>query len=144
LLQLARQINDDVPGVLIDMLEKALADKGKTLAGSSVAVLGLAMKDFSNDDRVSPVHDLINRLQAKDVEVRSYDPAVPSRYEHKKNSLEEAVRGADALLLTAVQQEFAEVDWLSIARLMGQSPILFDTKNRIPREVDAQVTVVRI
>jgi UDP-N-acetyl-D-mannosaminuronic acid dehydrogenase len=144
LLQTARRINDDVPGVLVSMLESALKETGKSLAGSRVAVLGLAMKDFSNDDRVSPVHDLIKLLQAKGVEVRSYDPAVPSKYEHKVDTLEDAVRGADALFLTAVQKEFAETDWLSVAGLMAKAPVLFDTKNRIPRDVDTKVKVVRV
>lgn len=144
LLQQARKINDGVPEVLIGMLEDALKAKGKTLAGSRVAVLGLAMKDFSNDDRVSPVHDLVKSLLAKGVEVRSYDPAVPSHYDHKVGSLDEAVRGADALILTAVQKEFAEADWAALASQMADSPILFDTKNRIPRTMDSQHTVVRI
>ncbi|MFY0543705.1 nucleotide sugar dehydrogenase [Brevibacillus sp. H7] len=144
LLQMARRINDNVPAVLISMLEAALKENGKSLAGSRVAVLGLAMKDFSNDDRVSPVHDLIKLLHSKGVEVRSYDPAVPSEYDHKADTLEEAVRGADALFLTAVQQEFADTDWLEVAALMGKSPILFDTKNRIPRDVDAKVKVIRV
>lgn len=144
LLQQARRINDGVPDVLIDMLENALKDKGKRLSGSRVAVLGLAMKDFSNDDRVSPVHDLVNNLQSRGVEVVSYDPAVPTRYEHKANTLQEAVQGADALLLTAVQKEFADIDWTSLVSNMAGSPVLFDTKNRIPRELDQSVTVVRI
>ncbi|RNB56986.1 nucleotide sugar dehydrogenase [Brevibacillus gelatini] len=144
ILQQARMTNDAVPEVLIGMLEKALQEKGKTLADSRVAVLGLAMKDFSNDDRVSPVHDIIRLLLAKGVEVRSYDPAVPTAYEHKKDSLEEAVRGADALILTAVQKQFAEVNWDDVAAQMADSAILFDTKNRIPRDSVSKATVVRI
>lgn len=144
LLQMARTTNDSVPSVLAGMLEKALQEKGKTLAGSRVAVFGLAMKDFSNDDRVSPVHDLIDVLTAKGVDVHSYDPAVPTRYKHKAETMEEAVRGADALMLTAVQKEFSDLDWNEVIALMNPSPILFDTKNRIPRSLDEQVTVVRI
>ncbi|MFJ9497361.1 nucleotide sugar dehydrogenase [Brevibacillus centrosporus] len=144
ILQQARMTNDAVPEVLINMLEDVLKEKGKTLAGSRVAVLGLAMKDFSNDDRVSPVNDLIGLLQTKGVEVRSYDPAVPTRYEHKVDSFEAAVKDADALFLTAVQKEFAEADWAAVAEQMADSPILFDTKNRIPRELVSKATVVRI
>lgn len=144
LLQTARRINDDVPTVLTNMLEEALREAGKSLAGSRVAVLGLAMKDFSNDDRVSPVHDLIKILQMRGVEVVSFDPAVPNPYEHKKATLEEAVKGADALFLTALQQEFVELDWSQMIAHMSKSPIMFDTKNRIPRDLDAQVKVVRI
>lgn len=144
LLQTARRINDSVPGIMADMLDDALKEAGKSLAGSRIAVLGLAMKDFSNDDRVSPIHDLISLLQSRGAEVSSYDPAVPTKYDHKKETLEQAVSGADAIILTAVQKEFAEIDWLEIAGAMGKSPILFDSKNRIPRNVDEQVKVIRI
>lgn len=144
LLQSARQINDNVPKVLVSMLERALREREKSLSGSRVAVLGLAMKDFSNDDRVSPVHDLIGLLLAAGAEVRSYDPAVPSRYPHKLDSLEAAVRGADAVILAAIQQAFIDLDWRSVAREMAPDAILFDTKNRIPRELDSEYRVLRI
>ncbi|MCK9906039.1 hypothetical protein MXD63_39375, partial [Frankia sp. Cpl3] len=93
LLQTARRINDSVPGIMADMLDDALKEAGKSLAGSRIAVLGLAMKDFSNDDRVSPIHDLISLLQSRGAEVSSYDPAVPTKYDHKKETLEQAVSG---------------------------------------------------
>jgi len=144
LMQQARCTNDAVPEVLIGMLEKALHEKGKTLAGSRVAVLGMAMKDFSNDDRVSPVHDMIKLLLAKGVDVRSYDPAVPTVYDHKTSTLEQAIKGADALFLTAVQKEFAEADWAAVAGQMADSPILFDTKNRISRDLPSHATLIRI
>jgi UDP-N-acetyl-D-mannosaminuronic acid dehydrogenase len=144
LLQTARRINDSVPAVMVEMLSAAFAEAGKSIAGSRIAVLGLAMKDFSNDDRVSPVHDLIKLLQARGAEVRSYDPAVPGDYEHKADTLEQAVKGADALLLTAVQKEFADIDWFAAAEWMAQPAILFDAKNRIPRELDAKVKVIRL
>jgi UDP-N-acetyl-D-mannosaminuronic acid dehydrogenase len=144
LLQIARRINDSVPAVMVEMLSAALGEAGKSLAGSRVAVLGLAMKDFSNDDRVSPVHDLINLLQDRGAQVRSYDPAVPGDYEHKADTLEQAVIGADALLLTAVQKEFVDMDWSSTVELMAKPAILFDAKNRIPRDMDAKVKVIRL
>ncbi|WP_438800597.1 hypothetical protein, partial [Acinetobacter baumannii] len=41
LLETARQINDSVPQVLVQMLEAELNKLNKTLGGSKVAVLGL-------------------------------------------------------------------------------------------------------
>ncbi|RNB90357.1 nucleotide sugar dehydrogenase [Brevibacillus fluminis] len=144
LLATARKTNDAVPATLVGILEKALVESGKTLANSRVAVLGIAMKDFSNDDRVSPVHDIIDSLKAQHADVVSYDPAVPTVREHKVATLEEAVRGADAVILAAIQKEFADLDWAHVVSLMGKSPILFDLKNHIPRELDATVNVLRI
>lgn len=144
LLSTARRINDGVPEALVGMLEQALSEVGKTMAGSRVAVLGIAMKDFSNDDRVSPVHDIIANLQKHHAEVVSYDPAVHTVRDHKAATLEEAVRGADAVILAAMQKEFTELDWSQVVAMMGKSPILFDMKNRIPRTMDQQVKVVRV
>lgn len=144
LLSTARNINDGVPEALVGMLEQALTEVGKTMAGSRVAVLGIAMKDFSNDDRVSPVHDIIANLQKHLAEVVSFDPAVHTVRDHKAATLEEAVRGADAVILAAMQKEFTELDWSQVVAMMGKSPILFDMKNRIPRTMDQQVKVVRV
>lgn len=144
LLSTARKTNDAVPATLVGMLEAALVEAGKTLANSRIAVLGIAMKDFSNDDRVSPVHDIIDSLKAQHADVVSYDPAVHTAHEHKAATLEEAVRGADAVILAAIQKEFAELDWQAVVSMMGKAPILFDLKNRIPRELDASVNVLRI
>lgn len=144
LLSTARTINDAVPSTLVGMLAAALGEVGKTLANSRIAVLGIAMKDFSNDDRVSPVHDIIHSLEGQHANVVSYDPAVHTVRDNKVDTLEEAVRGADAVILAAIQKEFAELDWSQVVSLMGKSPILFDLKNRIPRELDDSVKVLRI
>ncbi|MBG9773406.1 nucleotide sugar dehydrogenase [Brevibacillus laterosporus] len=144
LLTTARKTNDGIPTVLVNMLEQTLQSVGKRLADSKVAVFGLAMKDFSNDDRISPVHDFIELLLAKGVEVTSYDPAVHTPYDHKKDSLEAAVSGADALVLAAMQQEFTELNWAEVTGKMASSPVVLDLKNRIPRTLDEQVKVKRI
>ncbi|WP_232695728.1 nucleotide sugar dehydrogenase [Brevibacillus daliensis] len=144
LLATARNINDGIPTVLAGMLEEALISNGKRLGESKVAVLGLAMKDFSNDDRISPINDMIAILQQKGTEIASYDPAVPSYYAHKKDRLEDALHQADAVILAAMQKEFTDLDWEELVKGMTDSPVLMDLKNRMPRELDKKVKVVRI
>jgi len=136
LLELARRINDGVPTVMADMLEAALKENGKTLRGSKVALLGLAMKDFTNDDRISPPHVIADILRSRGAEVAAYDPAVPKRHAYQLDKLSDAVGGADALALLAVQREFLELDWHSIAAMMADKPVLLDAKNRIPKSVE--------
>ena len=141
LLEIARRINDSVPGVLADMLEAALAKRGKALRGSKVAVLGLAMKDFSNDDRISPPHHFVDILLQRGARVTAYDPAVPSVHAYKTDKLEEALEGADALALLAVQEEFLSYDWHGLMAKMAARPVLLDTKNRIPRSVESDESI---
>lgn len=144
LLEMARRINDDVPRILVDMAESALEKRGKTLAGSKVAMIGLAMKDFSNDDRISPPHDIVRILQDRGAEVKAWDPAVASEYEYKVQTLEEAVEGADALLYVTVQEAFLSIDWQETVRKMAADAVLIDTKNRIPRDLPDGVELYRI
>jgi len=136
LLETARRVNDAVPGVLADMTGQALAECGKKLAGSKIAVLGVAMKDFSNDDRISPPHHVAQILLERGANVLAYDPAVPSDYAYKAASLDEAVRGADALLLLAMQQEFVDIDWRELVAAMADGAVVLDAKNRIPKGIE--------
>lgn len=144
LLELARKINDSVPQVLVDMIGEELQKKGKSIHGSKVAVLGLAMKDFSNDDRISPPHHVVEILIEQGAKVRAYDPAVPSEYAYKVSSLTEAVEGADALIYLTAQEEFLEIDWKATIEGMTAQPVLLDTKHRIPKSAAEWAVLLRI
>jgi UDP-N-acetyl-D-mannosaminuronic acid dehydrogenase len=144
LLETARQINDQIPRILVSMLKHALEQQGKNLTGSKIAVLGLAMKDFSNDDRISPPHEVVQFLMESGAIVKAYDPAVPTRYEYKADQLAEAIHDADGLIYLTVQEEFLDIDWLEIIKKMKKKPILLDGKNRIPRSVEENAILLRI
>lgn len=144
LLETARRVNDDVPRILAEMTADALRAKGKTIADSKVAVLGLAMKDFSSDDRVSPPHQLVDELHRLGATVVAYDPEVPSKYPYQTESLQECVEGADALLYVTAQEEFLQIDWEHLISTMSNDPLLVDTRNRIPLELKEKVTLIRI
>lgn len=144
LLETARIINDSVPGILVSMLEEALKTRGIPLRGAKIAVLGLAMKDYSNDDRISPCHQVIAELQSKGAIVKAYDPAVPTEYDFKVDSLEQAIVEADGLFLLAMQKEFEEIDWHQIIDQMRPNAVLIDAKNRIPKTEKLDAYVIRI
>lgn len=144
LLEMARQINDQVPRILVSMIKHALEQQGKTLAGSQIAILGLAMKDFSNDDRISPPHHVVEILLEEGAVVKAYDPAVPANYDFKVDELNEAIQDADGLIYLTVQEEFLEINWLEMIKLMKKTPVLLDGKNRIPRSVEGSALLLRI
>ncbi|WP_027417760.1 nucleotide sugar dehydrogenase [Aneurinibacillus terranovensis] len=144
LLETARQINDHIPQMLVNMVQEELRKRGKLLATSKVAVLGLAMKDFSNDDRISPPHYVVDLLQEAGATVAAYDPAVPSRYGYKADRLEDALNGADALLYLTVQEEFLEINWDESLSKMNENPVILDAKNRIPLRIAEKAALLRI
>lgn len=144
MLELARQINDSVPSTLVDMVEEELKQQGRSLVGTQVAVLGLAMKDFSNDDRISPAHQVVEVLMQRGARVKAYDPAVPSVYPYKVNSLKEAVTGSTVLIYLNAQEDFLEINWNDVLESMEDSPVLLDAKHRIPSSVSAHAKLIRI
>ncbi|MBO8129072.1 MAG: nucleotide sugar dehydrogenase [Peptococcaceae bacterium] len=134
LLQMARMINDQVPARIVDMIDYMLKKQGKLLQGAEAAVLGLAMKDYSNDDRNSPAHYVCRRLIEKGVIVKAYDPAVHSRAAYAVDSLEQAIEQADALVVLAKQKAFDGLNLTSIKERMKDHPILVDTKHLFSKE----------
>ncbi|MCF6092559.1 nucleotide sugar dehydrogenase [Microaerobacter geothermalis] len=145
LLEKARQINDSVPYALVQMVKDSLEKQGRSLKGLKVAVLGLAMKDYSNDDRISPPHQLVSLLLEEGAHVFAYDPGVPESYPYKVNSLEEAVADAKALFLLTMQEEFKYVDWKrQVIDKMSSKPVILDGKNQIPRSLDKDMILIRI
>lgn len=129
LLRLARHINDQMPAFLVDQVDRWVRDKGKGPRDVTVAVLGIAMKDYSSDDRISPPLKTVELLQQAGYRVKAFDPAVQTSYPFKVEQFEEAVTGADVILILARQEgiPFDEIKaWRSLA-----SPELFlvDTRN---------------
>lgn len=134
LLSTAREINDAVPGHVADKVGDMLSQQGKSIEGSVIAVLGLAMKDYSNDDRISPAHSVCQELVNKGARVRAYDPVVDSDADYAVETLEDAVRDADALVVLAKQKVFEDVELEPVKKEMSENPVLVDTKHLFSRE----------
>ncbi|MDY0323524.1 MAG: nucleotide sugar dehydrogenase [Candidatus Carbobacillus sp.] len=143
LLSLARQLNDGVPQALVNWVEEKLKERGKSFAHARVAILGLAMKDYTNDDRESPPLVIAELLAAKGAHVRAYDPIVTRRYPFSVDTLEEAVTDADALFFLARQKPFDTLDWSDIGRRLHKDAIVFDGRGVIPEKALSQ-TILRI
>ncbi len=129
LLQMSRMINDQIPSRIVDMLIYMLEKQGKKITDAKLGVLGLAMKDYSNDDRISPAHDVCKLLVDNGARVKAYDPSVHNKYAYSVDTLEEAMEQADALIILAKQQQFDQLDLLIIKEKMAEKPILIDTKH---------------
>lgn len=76
-IELAGEINTSMPYWVVNKLMDALNDKGKTLNGSKILVLGAAYKKDIDDDRESPSFKLMEILLNKGAIVDYNDPFVP-------------------------------------------------------------------
>ncbi len=103
LLTQAVRVNDSMPQYAVDRLAQALGRRGKTVAGSTVLLLGLAFKPGVADHRNAPAFEIARLLVELGAEVRVSDPWVGDA-ESDLFQLVELNRGeclwADAVMLT--------------------------------------------
>lgn len=76
-IELAGEINSNMPKWVIDKLVDALNERGKAVNGSQILVLGISYKKNIDDVRESPAIALMEILRAKGSVVHYSDPHVP-------------------------------------------------------------------
>jgi UDP-N-acetyl-D-glucosamine dehydrogenase len=76
-IELASEINTNMPRYVVSRVLEAMNDLGKTLKGSKVLVLGVAYKPDIDDVRESPALDVIGLLRKKGALVEYHDPYIP-------------------------------------------------------------------
>lgn len=76
-IELAGEINSDMPHWVVGKLADALNGRGKAIMGSRVLVLGIAYKKDVEDMRESPSVELMEILRDKGAVVDYSDPHVP-------------------------------------------------------------------
>ncbi|WP_048148600.1 UDP-N-acetyl-D-mannosamine dehydrogenase [Palaeococcus ferrophilus] len=124
IIKLAREINDSMPLFTKDLLFDGLKTLGIPPEEAVVAVLGLAYKGDSDDTRNSPALAFVEAIEDDVGEVRTYDPFVGGSAE----SVEDALKGADAAVIATDHSEFKSLDWEELGRLM-RNRILIDGRH---------------
>jgi len=116
------RVNESVPLFLLEGAKRRLG----TLADRKVAVLGLAFKADTDDERDSLAHKLIRLLERELADVAVHDPHVPT----PTVSLGEALDGADAVMVAADHSEFRDHRTLAaIAERAGGDCLVVDPWN---------------
>jgi UDP-N-acetyl-D-glucosamine dehydrogenase len=76
-IELAGDINSNMPYFVITRVMEVLNEHGKALKNAKVLVLGLAYKKDVDDNRESPAMKIIQILKEKGAEVQYNDPHIP-------------------------------------------------------------------
>lgn len=123
LIPAARAVNDRMPLHIVDLVQDALQEAGRSIAGARILVLGYAYLEDSNDTRNSPSAILVQRLHELGAQVVIHDPYVK---EYQGNLLEMAA-GCDAAVLMVRHQEY-----------LSLSPSTLKSRLRLPVLVDGR------
>ncbi|WP_283390296.1 nucleotide sugar dehydrogenase [Methanobrevibacter woesei] len=127
IIKLARDTNNSMPQFVFENIKK-ITPNGK------IAILGVAYKGNTDDDRESPAFDIITLLENEGYEVAIHDP-------HIKNDLyvdfENAVSESNLIVILSDHNEFKNMDYTIIKNNMD-NPVIFDTKNiveQVPSDI---------
>ncbi|MBI3517076.1 MAG: UDP-glucose/GDP-mannose dehydrogenase family protein [Proteobacteria bacterium] len=116
------------------MAQKIIDAVGGSVAGKTIAVLGLTFKPNTDDMRESPSLEIVPALVKAGATVRAFDPE--GMGEARKllddvvwcDTAYECMGGADALAIVTEWNEFRALDLGRVKRLMRQ-PVLIDLRN---------------
>ena len=116
------RVNESVPLFLVEGMKRRLGP----LNGRKIAVLGLAFKGNTDDERDSLAYKLVRLLERELADVTVHDPRVAT----PTPPFEETVAGADAIVVAANHDEFCGPDVLRlIGDLAGGDALIVDPWN---------------
>jgi UDP-N-acetyl-D-mannosaminuronic acid dehydrogenase len=131
LIRQARMVNDSQPAHAVRLIVTALGG----LRGRTIAALGLAYKPDVDDLRESPAIEVARLLAEGGARVASFEPfALAARVPGctPADSLDAALRQAEAVVLLVDHRAFVELDPVSVAKAMT-GRVAIDTRGRWDR-----------
>ena len=120
------RVNESVPSFLVDGIKKRLGGGSGALREKRVAVLGLAFKRDTDDERDSLSHKLIRLLERELADVTVHDPLVPT----PTVDFDAAVADADVVVVATNHSSYSSPEALSrLLGLAGDDAIVVDPWN---------------
>jgi UDP-N-acetyl-D-glucosamine dehydrogenase len=142
-IDLASEINSQMPAYVVEKVAHALNDERKAVNGSTILVLGVAYKRDIDDLRESPALDVIRLLEEQGAAVTFHDPHVPCIREdgHVRERVEltdERLASADAVVIVT---DHRAIDY---QRVMDHASLIVDTRNATHALVRTKARVVSL
>jgi UDP-N-acetyl-D-glucosamine dehydrogenase len=127
-IELAGEINANMPHYVVNKIVDALNDDRKSVKGSKIVLMGLAYKKDSNDVRESPGLDILKLLKEKEADVVFHDPHVTKIHMDSEvinsEKLEPSLlKNADCVVIIT---DHSSYDWQFV---VDHSKLIVDTRN---------------
>jgi UDP-N-acetyl-D-glucosamine dehydrogenase len=141
-IELADQINSQMPALVVEKTSRLLNSARKCLNGANVLVLGVAYKPDVPDYRESPALTIIPMLQEHGAEVDYCDPHVPEVSEHGRTMRSVPLDARtflryDCVIITTNHSCF------DYQRLLDESKLVLDCRNATTG-LHGKATVVKL
>ena len=130
MIDLAGEINSEMPHFVVNKVQDALNAQRKALNGARVLLLGVAYKKDIDDVRESPALDVIRLLESKGAIVDYHDPYVAALHD------EPELRGRASVELTKERLQSSDCviivtdhSSLDYQRVLRDAALVVDTRN---------------
>lgn len=132
-IETSGEVNEYMKYHTVHLLSRGLREAGKTLRGSTVAILGIAFKKNVSDTRESPAIRVIDECLRDGAHIRAYDPHAASistreREVFSEIDIESALSDSDAAVILVDHDEFRGVDFDRLTELMRTPAVWVDTR----------------
>jgi UDP-N-acetyl-D-glucosamine dehydrogenase len=127
-IDLASEINSQMPDYVVEKVTQALNTDRKPLNGSRILILGVAYKRDIDDVRESPALDVVRLLEEHGAEVVYHDPYVPAFREDGRDRTSVALTPDElaAADVVVIVTDHRAVDYELVAR---HAEVIVDTRN---------------
>ena len=140
-IELAGEINTYMPYYVVQKTIDALNDRGKSIRGARILVLGVAYKRDVDDMRESPALKIIKLLLDRGASVEYHDPYIPQmpytrkyRFDMCSVSLDEAKLKEYDVVIVVTDHTAYDYDWI-----LENASLIVDTRGAIRRASDKVV-----
>lgn len=129
-IELASEINTNMPRYVVGRLQDLLNEQSIPAKGARILVMGVAYKPDVSDMRESPALDVIGLLGEKGARVSYYDPYVPSieQDDWQLSSIADPVAAAAESDCVVIITNHTRVDHEAVAEA---ARLVFDTRNAL-------------
>lgn len=130
LLREVRQINEEQK----DSIFKKIKDALWVIKEKNIGILGLSFKPNTDDIRNAPSLDLMKSLKNEGAKIKVYDPHAMKKIKGVLAGVKfcqdayEVCKGSDCLLILTEWDEFKELDFNKIKKLLKR-PLIIDCRN---------------
>jgi UDP-N-acetyl-D-glucosamine dehydrogenase len=127
-IELAGEVNREMPGYVFKKIQAALNEKRKAVKGADILLLGVAYKKNVADTRESPAYDVAKLLHQAGARLSYSDPFVPQwqtdwQSYHSKRLTPAVLKAADCVVILTNHDDF------NMSQVVRHSRAIVDTRN---------------